>query len=95
VGIAHLPGLAHTGLTERTARRDLSKLAVGPSGPGCGGREGDDLAAGRRGLGFAVVLADAEQAPCTRGIAAEMPLNGIAATGPGSPADVTEVSHGG
>jgi hypothetical protein len=24
-----------------------------------------------------------------------MPLNGIAATGPGSPADVTKVSHGG
>ena len=28
MGIAHLPGLAHTGLTELTARRDLSKLAV-------------------------------------------------------------------
>jgi len=62
MGIAHLPGLAHTGLTELTARRDLSKLAVRAVWPGCGGREGDGLAAGRRGLGFAVMLADDEQA---------------------------------
>jgi hypothetical protein len=61
VGIAHLPGLAHTGLTELTARRDLSKLAVRAVRPRVRGGKATTWPLGGA-AGFAVVLADDEQA---------------------------------